>query len=96
MITRIVKLHFHQNQAKLFPPVFARVSEQILKYPGCRSLDMLQDVDNPAIYFTISTWDHLLALEHYRRSELFKQVWPEVKAWFAFPADAWTLQNVSS
>lgn len=96
MITRIVKLHFQPDQAYLFPPVYARVRDLILNSPGCQSLDLHQDVDQPAIYFTISTWDHGNALEQYRQSALFKQVWPEVKSWFAHPAEAWTLQNVSA
>lgn len=94
MITRIVKLHVQPDKAGMFTEAFQRVQARILTSPGCQSVQLHQDLDHPDVYFTISTWDQPGDLEAYRQSTTFKEVWPEVKAWFASPAQAWTLQNI--
>ena len=45
-------------------------------------LELYQDKNNPEIFFTYSYWDKEEDLEHYRNSELFKNVWIQTKKYF--------------
>jgi quinol monooxygenase YgiN len=52
---------------------------------------LYQDVSNPNIIFTHSTWLNEEALENYKKSKLFGEVWPKTKKLFASEAVAWSL-----
>jgi heme-degrading monooxygenase HmoA len=42
---------------------------------------------------TYSIWENTDALENYRKSDLFKEVWSQTKMLFAAPAQAWSLEQ---
>lgn len=92
MIRRIVKMTFREEAIDQFYPVFDRVKHDISRFPGCRSLQLLRVKDNPAMLFTLSTWEHEEDLEAYRNSELFRETWRQTKALFAGNAEAWTVE----
>lgn len=92
MIRRIVKMTFREEGIERFYPVFNRVKHDILQFPGCRSLQLLRAKDNPAMLFTLSTWDREEDLDVYRSSELFRETWIQTKALFKGKAEAWTVE----
>ena len=82
-LIRIVRMTFEEDKVSLFKKVFGENKEKIRSFPGCMHLELHRDADNPAIWATYSIWTGKEALENYRQSELFKQVWKQTKALFA-------------
>lgn len=93
MITRIVKMTFHSHRVNGFLDVFSKCNSQIRQFPGCSHLELLQDENNPSIFFTLSRWASQNALERYRQSALFTKTWAAVKEGFSTKPEAWTLSQ---
>ena len=85
MLIRVVRLTFNPAQVPAFLALFAATKGRIQAQPGCRHLELWQDADQPHIFCTHSHWDSPAALDAYRRSALFGQVWPATKKLFAAP-----------
>jgi quinol monooxygenase YgiN len=95
MLIRIVRMSFRPEAVPTFLELFRNSQDQIRQMPGCCFLELWQDADQPSIYCTHSHWESVEALNNYRHSELFGQVWPATKALFAVPAQAFSIQQVS-
>jgi quinol monooxygenase YgiN len=91
MLLRIVRLTLDPVRVPDFLEIFAQSQAQIRQQPGCRHLELWQDADVPHIYCTYSHWDDAEALNAYRRSALFGQVWPATKPLLAKPAEAFSV-----
>ncbi|GAA4020585.1 putative quinol monooxygenase [Hymenobacter glaciei] len=74
---------FEPTQVPEFLALFRATAQRIREQPGCRHLELWQDADNPAIYCTHSHWNDEAALNAYRKSGLFGEVWPATKRLFA-------------
>lgn len=94
MIVRMVKMTFRPGQEQRFLELFEGWRHRIRPFPGCRYLELVQDKKDPRVFFTYSEWDAELDLENYRRSDVFADVWPTVKAMFDAPAEAWTVERL--
>lgn len=90
---RIVKMTFRPEEVPAFLAHFEEWRHRIRAFPGCTGLELLQDRDEPSILFTYSHWEKPEALEAYRTSALFREVWPVVKDLFAAPAEAWSVDR---
>jgi heme-degrading monooxygenase HmoA len=73
-----------------FIEVFNKYKDQIVHFPGCRSLKLLKENGNECVYFTFSVWANESNLEAYRKSELFKEVWSQTRSRFADKPMAWS------
>jgi|SRR5436190_23590779 len=93
MVIRIVKMTFEPEHVGRFRELFEGWKPRIRAFPGCRHLELLHDVEDARVFFTYSHWDDPNDLEAYRVSEVFASVWPVVKALFAAPAEAWTVDR---
>jgi quinol monooxygenase YgiN len=93
MITRIVKLTFTEDHIDDFLNYFDSINQVVNQFPGCKGMKLLRDKKNPSIIFTYSIWESEEALEIYRTSEIFKEIWPTIKKWFGQKADAWTVNT---
>jgi len=91
MLIRIVRMTFEPARVAEFLALFYASQQQIRQMPGCRFLELWQDADTPYIYCTHSHWDSAEALNAYRRSALFGQVWPATKRLFAAPPQAFSV-----
>ncbi len=85
MLIRIVRLTFAPAQVPAFLALFDETKAQIRAQPGCLRLELWQDADEPQVFCTHSHWENQAALDAYRRSALFGQVWPATKKLFAAP-----------
>lgn len=94
MIVRIVKMTFRADAVQTFKDLFSKHKEQIGGFEGCIALDLLQDVADDRIFITHSLWDSEHSLEQYRHSALFADIWPQTKALFDAPAEAWSLARL--
>jgi quinol monooxygenase YgiN len=86
---------FHPHRVADFLRIFSASKERIRIVSGCRHLALWQDADQPHIYCTYSHWDSVAALDAYRRSALFGEVWPATKALFMAPPLAFSVQQVT-
>ncbi|MFM7594710.1 MAG: putative quinol monooxygenase [Flavobacteriales bacterium] len=93
MITRIVKLTFTPERLPDFLYEFEQVKNRVVNSEGCVTMKLLQHQSNPCEFFTYSIWVDENALENYRCSETFIQLWGTIKPWFASKAEAWTLDT---
>lgn len=91
MILRLVKMEFMSKNTSEFLTYFESINHKIKQMPGLVNLKLYQDVNNPNIIFTHSTWLNEEALENYKKSKLFGEVWPKTKKLFASEAVAWSL-----
>lgn len=91
MLVRVVKMHFSPAFIAEFKVLFKSVQPKIATFKGCTGVQLLQDHNNPEIYFTISHWADETHLNAYRDSELFKTTWAAVKPNFKIKAEAWSL-----
>ena len=95
MPVRLVRMEFIPEKAAEFLPVFAESSGQIRAFPGCKGVKLLQDAHQPNVYYTLSNWDSLEALEHYRASALFRSTWAKAKALFSAKAQAYSMDETA-
>lgn len=86
---------FRPEAVEDFKALFETKKELIAGMEGCSYVELLQDADNPCIFFTYSLWDHPDYLEAYRHSDLFKEVWAKTKVLFDAKPEAWSTETVS-
>ena len=92
MITRLVKLTLLPEKTELFKEIFYEHEVSIKKFHGCLTQELQRDINSPTVFFTISKWNSVADLENYRKSELFKIIWPKIKILFAEKAMVWSLE----
>ncbi|MCB9189201.1 MAG: antibiotic biosynthesis monooxygenase [Flavobacteriales bacterium] len=91
MITRLVKLTISEDKIQEFERIFVSNQDKISKFPGCVSVKVLRDINQPNVYFTYSIWKSEEAINNYRKSELFGSIWPNAKKTFCEKPEAWSL-----
>lgn len=95
MILRIVKLTFKTEHIVEFKSIFDVNESKIAGFPGCHSVSLLNDQNNPNIFFTYSHWDNEESLEKYRKSDLFNEVWNTIKKFFDDKPQAWSCKKLN-
>jgi quinol monooxygenase YgiN len=94
MIKRIVKMSFKPEEIETFKSIF-RTNWQFIKgFEGCSHVELLQDENNPSIFFTYSLWQSEQHLNNYRDSELFAKVWGSTKILFNDKPQAWSVKEL--
>jgi heme-degrading monooxygenase HmoA len=94
MIKRFVKMSFKTDKIEDFKQLFRSSQATIKKFEGCKHVELLQDVNDPSLFFTFSLWDSELHLDAYRKSQFFEQVWGNTKILFREKAQAWSLNEI--
>lgn len=94
MIIRTVKMTFDPQKVGDFIKIFEFAHHKIEAFPGCKGVDLCQDLAQPNVLITLSLWDSVQHLNEYRNSELFKSTWEETKKLFIDRADAWSLEKI--
>lgn len=93
MIIRFVKLEILPQHIHDFKKFTSDEREGIIAFPGCSHLDILQDISNPSVFFTVSHWNSENDLNQYRNSDFFQNNWKKVKQWFTAKPQAWSLSK---
>jgi len=83
MLIRIVRMTFLPEERDNFLELFDESKEKIRHFPGCRHLELLEDYNDLNVFSTYSYWEDEAALNAYRHSELFAEVWANTKSKFA-------------
>ncbi len=94
-LIRIVRLTLAPEKVGEFMEMFTSIKSKINASDGCLHLELLQDVVYPNIITTYSIWTDQSALDAYRTSELFGQVWGKTKTMFAAPPIAFSSKQIS-
>jgi heme-degrading monooxygenase HmoA len=84
---------FEPENIPSFERIFKSSSPQIRSFPGCLHLELLQDRENPWVFFTYSHWETEADLQAYRDSDFFREVWGRTRKLFAEPPRAWSLDK---
>ncbi len=82
---------FQPDAADDFMGIFNGYKDQIEDSEGCNGVKVFRDAGKQNVFFTISEWDSEEALNAYRHSELFEQVWGKAKNYFDAKPEAWSL-----
>ena len=77
-----------------FIQIFKKHKEDMAAHTECLELNGYQDRQFPNVLFTISRWTSQEALDHYRYSEYFRELWSRVKPLFAEKAEAHSIVKV--
>lgn len=93
MIHRFVKLTFEEKYRQQFIEIFQEHRLKMLNQEICIQLDLLEDTKQNGLFFTHSIWQSEEALQAYRDSNYFNQIWSLVKPWFREKAEAWSLNS---
>lgn len=94
MLIRIVKMSFYPEKITDFLTHFDSVKTQIRKTPGNQFLALYQDKDNKSQFFTYSFWENEEALNAYRNSVFFNEVWTYTKTLFNAKPEAWSVNEL--
>ena len=95
MIKRIVKMSFMPEKVEEFKNIFLTNWQRIKGFEGCSHVELLQDENNPSLFFTYSLWQSEEHLNSYRNSELFSKVWGATKILFNDKPQAWSVKEIS-
>lgn len=87
---------FDPSKTEDFLHNFDTVKHAIRNAPGNRFLELYRDKADPSVFFTYSHWESADALEAYRNSELFREVWAFTKKLFNQKPEAWSVESLSS
>jgi len=96
MLVRIVKMGFDPDKIETFLQNFEKRKTKIRGFQGCMLLELYRDKNNTNQFFTYSYWKDEAALENYRNSSLFKEVWAETKIYFNQKPEAWSVDKLVS
>lgn len=94
MIIRFVKLEIHSDHINDFKQLTENEKAEIIAFEGCSYLKVLQDQSNSNVFFTVSHWESISALNNYRNSDFFRGNWNRVKQWFINQPEAWSLSDI--
>lgn len=88
-------MSFKPESVESFKKIFETNWQFIKGFDGCSHVELLQDENNPTIFFTYSLWQSEAHLNAYRDSELFARVWGGTKLLFNGKPEAWTVRELS-
>lgn len=95
MISRIVKMTFIPEKVDDFIIVFNESKDFIRNFPGCIEMHLHRDLHRKNIFYTYSNWESENALNHYRNSTKFREIWSKTKANFQEKAETYSLMNTN-
>jgi autoinducer 2-degrading protein len=96
MFVRIVKMSFAEEHIEEFLENFNLQKENIRSFEGCQFLELYRDKNKTCIFFTYSYWETESDLEHYRNSDLFRDVWSKTKPLFNDKPQAWSVDKLTT
>ena len=87
-------MEFRPDKLEEFKTIFKSSCSGILSRKGCKHVELLQDLNNPCVFFTFSIWEKPEDLQAYRESDFFAAVWAKTKALFSAKAEAWSVHEI--
>lgn len=88
-------MSFREEEILSFLEIFEKQKVFIASFDGCSHLELLKDKNRANVFFTYSHWENEAALERYRESDFFRNIWSGVKEKFDAKPEAWSLAKHS-
>jgi len=82
MIIRIVRMNFRPENIKAFLDIFNDSKSYIIESKGCLHVELWQDLTESHVFVTHSHWESEEALNEYRNSQFFREIWKKTKNLF--------------
>lgn len=89
-------MEFLPEKSDEFEACVKNITQRIANFEGCYAVRILRESDEGNVFFSYSYWRSKEDLEKYRKSDLFREIWPKTKAMFSSRAIAWTTEVVDS
>ena len=86
-------MHFTDAGVEEFLDIFNKNKESIRNFSGCSHLELLRDLEDRTCFTTLSYWINQESLNAYRQSQLFEEVWGQVKSLFSERSQAFSLEK---
>lgn len=83
MLIRIVHMTFQPEKVNGFLVMFEKSKDKIKDSAGCHHLELLKDYHSENKFTTYSYWENEEALNNYRESEIFREIWEETREMFS-------------
>ena len=96
MLVRMVKMGFYKQNVEVFLEHFNANKSKIRAFEGCHFLELYRDKKDPSIFFTYSFWDSEEDLLNYKKSELFLNIWGNIKPLFSIRPEAWSVDKMDT
>ncbi len=93
MIVRIVHMFFRPHALEQLMPLIHRQLRNVMSHPGCLAVKLFRDTSDPDHLCTFSIWEDQEALDDYRQSDHFIEVWSTLKSHFAKPPQAYSFKD---
>lgn len=90
-LIRIVKMTFKRDSVDRFLGFYKNSQKKIRDFEGCLQLELWREHDDSPVFFSYSRWVSEEALENYRESDLFHEIWRGTKRFFADRPEAYSL-----
>lgn len=87
-------MSFKPEKTGEFIEIFKTSRHLIAGFEGCSHVELLQDQDDPTLFFTYSLWRDEICVENYRQSEIFEKVWGSTKVLFKARPQAWSVKEI--
>jgi quinol monooxygenase YgiN len=87
-------MSFHPDKVETFLEIYKNNRDKIGNFEGCSHVELLQDENDPSVFFTYSIWKSEEALNKYRGSEVFSHVWSATKVLFNDKPRAWSVKEI--
>jgi heme-degrading monooxygenase HmoA len=94
MYKRVVYMKFKPELTVTFEEIFRSKVMDICAMPGCRGVELYEDINDSSVRITYSLWDSPADLDAYRSSSFFKEVWSKTKVLFAAAPQAYTMRLI--
>ncbi len=93
-LIRLVRLTFKHDFIESFLELYKSHHDLLVKQAGFHSVILINDLDQPNVFLTLSLWRSKDHLERYRQSEVFSSTWSKIKPWFANPPVVQNLRQI--
>ena len=93
MITRIVRMEFAPEKGEDFLALFNAIKQRIRHFPGVQVFELHRDAHQTNGFYTYSIWRNADDLEAYRKSDVFRSIWPDTKKMFTAQPQAFSLKK---
>ena len=87
---------FQKDKVACFLKIFEEHKHKIRNFEGCQHLALLQDYHQSNVLLTYSHWNDDQALNNYRHSPLFKNVWTLTKPLFCDKPIAFSVKHLQT
>lgn len=94
MVIRLVELSIQKDKLPIAKKLLDDVAPKVRNSPGCTHLRILMDLHKTAHITTYSHWNSEADLNAYRKSDVFKNFWAQIKPLFAVSAKAWSSESL--